>query len=426
MKQTALAGMAGTVLAYGAQDRSASGSAPARAEAPDEPRDPDGGVPVRWLEGKAPVFLEGTTWGGPWPRGEQQPEQSFGLSARDGRELPVQAWPLAYWPDGSLKWTAHAVGPEAGGIDRLLLKPGQQSAASGAGVSVKVNEQGDAIEVDTGPVRWRLGKSGTDLIQAVERDGRTVLEGGRLVGLRQEGPDEGGAATPDREDFASRIESAVVEQDGPVRAVVRLEGKHETESGKAWLPFVVRLYFYGGSDNVRLMHTFIYDGDAERDFIKALGVRFAVPMSDEPHDRHVRFGGEGRGIWGEAVRGISGLRRDPGEEDRREREEALGFDLRSGNLQSAHSRLAGYAAHALQNPEVAEQAWKVFYADDARWAPWRYKHESRQIEGPDVLRPIEERDWGSTNDSLQWGLAAIQNLALIGDHLPSNDPRTKG
>jgi hypothetical protein len=35
-----------------------------------------------------------------------------------------------------------------------------------------------------------------------------------------------------------------------------------------------------------------------------------------------------------------------------------------------------------------------------------------------VLNPIDEAAWVSTNDAAQWGLAAIQNLALIGGQLP--------
>jgi hypothetical protein len=34
-----------------------------------------------------------------------------------------------------------------------------------------------------------------------------------------------------------------------------------------------------------------------------------------------------------------------------------------------------------------------------------------------VLNPIDEATWVSTNDAAQWGLAAIQNLALIGNTL---------
>jgi hypothetical protein len=41
-------------------------------------------------------------------------------------------------------------------------------------------------------------------------------------------------------------------------------------------------------------------------------VRAVVPLRDQPHDRHVRFSGEGQGVWAEAVRPLTGLRRDPG------------------------------------------------------------------------------------------------------------------
>ena len=45
---------------------------------------------------------------------------------------------------------------------------------------------------------------------------------------------------------------------------------------REWLPFVVRLYFYAGSDNVRLVHTIVYNGDEQKDFIRGLGVEFEL------------------------------------------------------------------------------------------------------------------------------------------------------
>ena len=82
--------------------------------------------------------------------------------------------------------------------------------------------------------------------------------------------------------------------------VVKIEGKHKFTSGdREWLPFVVRFYFYAGSDSVRMVHTFIFDGDQEKDFIRGLGVRFDVPMREEFQNRHVRLGGR-PGILGRA------------------------------------------------------------------------------------------------------------------------------
>lgn len=41
-----------------------------------------------------------------------------------------------------------------------------------------------------------------------------------------------------------------------------------------------------------------------------------------------------------------------------------------------------------------------------------------RIHGPAVPEAVDEAAFVSTNDAAQYGLAAIQNLALIGDHLP--------
>lgn len=43
----------------------------------------------------------------------------------------------------------------------------------------------------------------------------------------------------------------------------------------------------------------------------------------------------------------------------------------------------------------------------------------RKIEPPYVLTPVDEALTVSTNDAAQFGLAVIQNLALIGGHLPA-------
>ena len=62
------------------------------------------------------------------------------------------------------------------------------------------------------------------------------------------------------------------------------------------------------------------------------------------------------------------------------------------------------------------RAWDEFYnnddgflADEA-WA-------SEIVDGDNVLIPVHEADFVSTNAFAQYGLAAIQNLALVGDVL---------
>ena len=110
---------------------------------------------------------------------------------------------------------------------------------------------------------------------------------------------------PMRERFTSRVDSVTVEQDGPVRAVVRIRGVHGTAMGsRTWLPFDVRLYFGAGTTPVRMVHSIIYDGDQNQDFIRGMGVVFDVPMREQIHNRHVRFGGLGYMALGCVVAGF--------------------------------------------------------------------------------------------------------------------------
>jgi hypothetical protein len=87
------------------------------------------------------------------------------------------------------------------------------------------------------------------------------------------------------------------------------------------------------------------------------------------------------------------------------------------NLRQAHSRLTAYAAARTGDATLAARAWQEFYTGHSgypRNAPWR----TERVETPAVLKPIDETSFVSTNASSQYGLAAIQCLALVGDHLP--------
>lgn len=291
----------------------------ARPATPDDSGAGGGGptgptdVTLRWLEDR-PAEPAGSTWGVPWPKGTVAADQPFALTTADGADVPVQSWPLAYWPDGSLKWSAHAIGPAA--ADEQFVLAGGTPASPERRVTVQ--ERGQHIDVDTGTITARVRKRGRDLISHIWRGDVQIAGEGRLVNLVQHELADDEAASVERHRLFSRVDSATVEQSGPVRAVVRVEGVHggHRDDHTSWLPFTIRLYFYAGAEHVRMVHSFIYDSDGQSDFIAGLGVRFSVPLRDEPYDRHVRFVGQQHGMLIEAVQGITGLRRDPGEEVR--------------------------------------------------------------------------------------------------------------
>jgi hypothetical protein len=253
---------------------------------------------LTWLEGQ-PGAATTATWGTPWPRGEVAADQEFRLTAPDGTTVPVQSWPLAFWPDGTLKWSAHTIVAEQPAESYTLSAGPPAEPAS----PVVVTDGPEHVDVDTGVIRARIPKRGAELVSQLWHGDVEVARGGVLVSVRQEEIEPPGP----REQFLSELRGVTIEQSGPVRAVVRVDGLHGS-----WLPFTVRLYFHAGTDSIRVMHTFIHDRDGTRDHVAGLGVRFRVPMRDAAYDRHVRFVGEGHGMVSEAVKGITGLRRDPG------------------------------------------------------------------------------------------------------------------
>lgn len=287
----------------------AATATPSQVESVRSPLSP-AAAPLVWLDGSAPAAgTPGVTLGVPWPTGQHAAGTRFAVRGSGGRAVPAQTWSLASWPDGSVKWTGVALPPEAADGADLEIAAGDPV---GPAQPLTVRETAEEIELDTGVVQYRLRKSGDVLIADVRRGGQEILKAGRLVCLREDRTD---ASAPRVEPFAGRLDKVSVEQAGPVRAVIKLEGRHAAAGeadGRRWLPFVVRLYAYAGSDALRVLHTIIYDGDEYRDFVRGLGLRFDVPLRGEAHDRHVRFAGEAGGVFTEAVRGLTGLRRDPG------------------------------------------------------------------------------------------------------------------
>ncbi|MER6226482.1 Tat pathway signal sequence domain protein [Streptomyces sp900105755] len=302
LKAAAVAGAAARFSwALGAKDAQAAPGAEAAGADP---------VTLDWLEDGGLGAAPGSTVGVPWPMGAFQEDQTFALADEDGKDVAVQSWPLAFWPDGSLKWTAHAV---SSGRGKLTLAAGAPAAPA---QRVTVDEHGGTIDVATGVIAVKIGKNGSTIVKSVSRGSTEIARNGRLVLVRQPEIGDEDQGTVRTERFDGAIDSVTVEQDGPVRAVVRVDGKHR-KGNRSWLPFSIRLYFYAGADSFRMVHTITYDGTQEPgrasgDFIRGLGVRFGVPMRDEAYDRHVRIGGEGTGLLREAVQGITGLRRDPG------------------------------------------------------------------------------------------------------------------
>lgn len=261
-------------------------------------------VTLHWLD-EEPSVSAGVSWGVPWARGTVERNESFTLTDESGQKMPLQSWPMAYWPDGSVKWMGFATVSESQS-GSFKLDNGQPGSKTADDTAIEIRESDTSYEIDTGPLQVRITKWGGALIRSMKIDGREVAREGKLVALVENGSSDYWK-TAQRGKYISKVEKVTVEQDGPVRAVIKIEGVHKAEQdGSSLLPFVVRLYFYGGQESVRMVHSFIYDGDDDQNFVRGLGINFSVPMREEVQNRHVRFSGEGEGLWAEPVQPMVG------------------------------------------------------------------------------------------------------------------------
>lgn len=229
------------------------------------------GVPMHWIGNRSedtPV-----SFGVPFAQGELKDVSELTLS--DG--IQTDAWVNARWPDGSVKWAGLAAVVPQESVNLKLEKGVRKKERE-----TLVTEQAEHILINTGRLMAYIPKQGSSLIDSLCIDGRKVGGSAQLVTSTVDGH------------YESEIQNVSVERSGSVRAVVKVEGVHK-------MPFTVRLYFYKGSDQVRLVHTFIYNGDEHRDMITSLGLRFNVPMREETFNRHVAFATDEGGVWAEPV-----------------------------------------------------------------------------------------------------------------------------
>ena len=289
-----------------------------RAAAAPGPVDP---VTLNWLGGTPSSTGAVVSWGVPWPKGKIQKADTFNLRAADGANIALQTWPLAYWPDGSLKWTGHAASTAAGLAGPFTLSPG---ATTPPATRLTTTEDADGYTIDTGSARARILKHSDTLIESLSVGDRIVAQNGRLILQREDRSAFESQGVLREEAFTGRVQKITLEQSGPVRAVVKLEGLHRAQKDaraagaepveREWLPFTVRLYFFAGSGQIRVVHSFVFDGDGHTDFIKGLGLAFTVPFREELHNRHLRFVGDGDGVWAQPVRMLPGYRAQTGAE----------------------------------------------------------------------------------------------------------------
>lgn len=233
----------------------------------------------------------------PWPQGLYFPGQTFVIEGA-GTQWPLDSRELAYWTDGSLKWTAHSVSGDIGYSKEYIVKGGEHPEKLPKGVEVEQIDSRLLVTTASGTVLEFAAPGSASLLEKFQVDGRSHCSRATIT------------ASINGKQFATRIKTVAVENETFSRVVVKVTGAVERD-GDSHLPFDVRFYIHSDSSSIRMTHSFIHDLDPDTR-LTSLGLQFQVPFhQDELHNRHIRLGGSQGGVLKEEVKGLTGLRHGP-------------------------------------------------------------------------------------------------------------------
>lgn len=246
-----------------------------------------------------------TTGGYPFSQGELLPDQLDALRVQLADEaVPTQARPLAFWPDGSVKWALltfpinpaqSAPADTLADTPRITLRDDRALAVTitrdpsvappdGPRLTTTALDNG-AVQIVNGPLTAEFGL-GRQWLRALAWRGRSLLVNdaadARLAytdylldpdAVTSFEPAIGG--TPDLGEL--NIVKLDVEENGPLRAVVRLEGM----TGNAEpTRIILRVELLAGRPELRITHSaeFLFQ-DPRRTFLNGMGLE--LPLSPE-------------------------------------------------------------------------------------------------------------------------------------------------
>ena len=256
-----------------------------------------------------------TTFGCMWKKGECTKSDDFACMSENGVSVPLQSRITAVWPDGSVKWSTHTADSAKLGNKIAVMPVKQDPDKKIPGMILTKTE--NAYLVDNGLLTVTIPLSGQYLISEVMRrscytgshetsgnkpdDGKDTYnalhDSNSAVAARHFRPEliltdpvsiNGNPAWEERL-FFGRIDNVTVEEEGPLMCAFRFEGTHVDKTGVERLRFVIRLKVFCGNPELKFTHTFIYDGEPEKDYLKGLSVAFEMPAEGEPYNRHIKF-----------------------------------------------------------------------------------------------------------------------------------------
>jgi hypothetical protein len=213
---------------------------------------------------------EGVHSGIPFAKGAVKSLDDLILVDAQGKPVPVQFETLSKWDDGSLRWALLNFRETlaANGAKSYTLRSRTQSEKAAPPERVTITDTNDVFSVNTGRIKFDIPIYSGSILSNIQRKDTA----GNWTSVSKNGLDAIIWRTGVKY-FRSRIENCTVESAGPLKAVIKIEGHHLLWDGTTndfdpleipTCAFIMRVFVWAGSDQVRLQYTFINDNRDSR------------------------------------------------------------------------------------------------------------------------------------------------------------------
>ena len=225
-----------------------------------------------------PAGLDRAAWpvgiGLPFPRGEMKDADSFFLYSPQGLPIPLQTRSLDRWPDGSIRWTylQFQADMQRQKTENWILKWKESKTANRPKTRIIATATRGKIVVDTGAIQVTFSGDGRSLFDSVKIGDREMLRPDAPCGFM--------LARPDGRVYFSHGQGKVkleMEESGPIRAVIRMEGEHRSKSGQPLFDYVCRFFFYAGKSWFETEYGFINREMEESTDLAS--IKLSIPLS---------------------------------------------------------------------------------------------------------------------------------------------------
>ena len=307
---------------------------------------------------QGPEGIERRAWpvtqGVPFADGELERGAPVRVVGETGQIMPTQSLCLTTWRDDLrfVKWLLvdFQIDLPEGGAQDVYLEYGPRVAAAEPEQAIGVEQRDGRTRIDTGAMQVEFRPEDPDFLAACRvrtpKGWRDFLRGrpGPYLYMTDQRGESYDSFT------AAPNPTITVEDAGPIRASVCVNGWHASQDGRRFCPYVLRVHLYAGKADMRFYHTFIFDQDPERIELRDVGMMFPIDLGD---DLRMAFGGEERPHWAKRFESARLLQAS----DIEYRVERDGQPFGSGKQTSGWASLGGDEGSALV---VVRDLWKEY------------------------------------------------------------------